>query len=82
MNKKYLILLVILLLLTSCKAKTYTVTLMDDDKVISEITVKKNENIKNIADPKKEGYIFMNWQKNGLDYNKEKPVKSDITLTA
>ncbi len=82
MSKKYLILLVILLLLTSCKGKTYKVTLMDEEKVISEITVKKNDNIKDIPDPKKEGYIFMNWQKDGLDYNKEKPIKKDITLTA
>ena len=80
--KKYLILIVILFLLTSCKQKTYTVTFVDDNKTLSQITIKKNDNIKNIDDPKKEGYIFLNWQKNGIDYNKNTPVTEDITLTA
>ena len=82
MNKKYLILLVILLLLTSCKPKTYKVTLMDNNEIIKTITVKKNDNIKNIDNPKKEGYIFLNWLKNGIEYNKETPITTDITLNA
>ena len=82
MNKKYLILLVILLLLTSCKAKTYKVTFMDDEKIISILEVKKNDNIKKIENPKKEGYIFLGWLKDGLEYNKAAPIKKNITLKA
>ena len=80
--KKYLILIVIIFLLTSCKQKTYTVTFIDNDKLISQITVKKNDNIKNIDNPEKEGYIFLNWQKNGIEYNKSNPITEDITLIA
>lgn len=80
--KKYLILTIIILLLTSCKQKTYTVTFIDNNQELSSIIVKKGDNIKNINTPEKEGYIFQNWTKDGLDYDMSTPITEDITLSA
>lgn len=82
MKKKYLILTIIILLLTSCKVKTYTVTFIDDSRELSNVVVKKGDNIKDITTPKKEGYIFLNWLKDGLEYDPATPINEDITLTA
>lgn len=82
MKKKYLFLTIIVLLLTSCKTKTYTVTFVDDNKELSNIVVKKGDNIEEIDVPEKEGYIFLNWLKDGLDYDTSTPITEDITLTA
>lgn len=82
MKKKYLLLIFIVLLLTSCKDKMYTVTLIDNNQKLSIITVKKGDNIKDIETPEKEGYIFQNWLKDGLDYDTSTPITEDITLVA
>ena len=81
MKKQYL-LLIIILLLTGCKDKTYTVTFIDNNQKLSNIIVKKGDNINDIDLPKKEGYIFQSWQKDGLDYDTSLPITEDITLTA
>ena len=80
--KKYFLLIFIILLLTSCKDKMYTVKFIDNNNELASITVKKGDSIKNIETPKKEGYIFQNWSKDGLDYDINSPVNKDITLTA
>ena len=82
MKKKYLIYLLIVLILTGCKDKTYKVTLIDEGKELSNIEIKKGDNLKSIPNPTKEGYIFLSWLKDGLEYNKNTPIKEDITLTA
>lgn len=81
--KKYFILLILLcLILTSCKPKTYKVTFLDDGVVLSSIDVIKGTNLKNIPSPNKDGYIFVTWLKDGVDYNMSNPIMDDITLTA
>lgn len=80
--RKYYLLMIICLLLTSCKTKTYTVTFIDDNKELASINIKKGDNISNIDKPTKEGYLFLNWQKEGLEYDDNSPINSDITLEA
>ena len=81
MKKKYLI-LILVLLLTSCKTKTYTVTFVDNNKELSSITVKKGDSIKKVDKPTKDGYIFVTWLKDGIEYDASSPINEDITLTA
>ena len=82
MKKRYLFLLIGILFLTSCKTKTYTVTFVDNSTELASITVKKGDTIKDIDKPTKEGYLFLNWLKDGLEYDLSTPVNEDITLTA
>lgn len=81
--KNKVVLVVLLLMLTSCKDKTYNITFdTNGGKKINSITVKEGENLKDIEIPTKEGYLFVNWLKDGLEYNQNDPVKEDMTLTA
>lgn len=80
--KKIIYILLLILLLTGCKAKTYTVTFVDNDKVLSNVSVTKGDNLKGIGSPEKEGYIFVSWLKDGFSYDLDNPITEDITLTA
>jgi len=83
MKNKKLILILLCLILTGCKNKTYTVTFDTlGGSVIDSITLKEGATIKDIEKPTKEGYLFVNWLKDGLEYNSNTPIKEDITLTA
>ena len=82
-NKKLIFLLIIFLLLTGCKEKTYTVTFdTQGGNKIESINISKGKKLKNITPPNKEGYLFVNWQKDGVEYDPETPITEDITLTA
>ena len=81
--KKYVILFILLtLFITGCKGKTYTVTFVDDDMVLASVSVKKGNNLKNVDVPKKDGFIFVSWLKDGMDYDVNSPITEDITLNA
>lgn len=82
MKKRILITTLLLLVLTGCKSKTYTVTFMDEDKLLDSVIIKKGDTISKIDKPTKEGYIFVTWLKDGVEYNNNNEVNSDITLTA
>lgn len=83
MKNKKVIILILFLILTGCKEKTYTVTFdTTGGSNIEKIILEKGHTIENIEDPTKEGYLFVSWLKNGIEYNKETPVTEDITLTA
>lgn len=82
-NKKIILLLMLLLMLTGCKEKTYTVTFNTDGGTnLSPVSLKEGETIKSIPKPTKEGYLFVNWMKDGIEYEEDLPIKSDITLIA
>lgn len=82
-SKKYLVFLGIILLLTGCGNKTYTVSFNTDGGTIMEsVEVNKGEILENIEPPTKEGYLFVNWLKDGVEYQKNTPIKDDFTLTA
>ncbi len=80
--KKLSLIIITLLLLTSCKANTYTVTFVDNNETILTANVKKGENLSNIEKPTKDGYIFLGWLKDGFDYNMDNPINEDMTLEA
>lgn len=82
MKKKIIILVLIMFCLVGCDDDKYTVTLIDNEKIMDTILVNKGDTIGNIKDPIKEGYLFVNWLINGKDYDKNEPVTDDITLTA
>ena len=82
MKRKYLVIIIFILILTGCKTKTYTVTFIDNKDILAKVEVKKGNTIKNIDKPTKDGYIFLNWLKDGVEYNNDNPVTSDITLEA
>lgn len=83
MKRKYLLIIIIVLLLTGCKSKTYSVTFINEDGTkLSSINIEKGKNIEDIKLPEKEGYIFVNWLKDGLVYDESLPINEDLTLTA
>jgi len=82
MKKRILMVILIMLCLTGCKNKTYTVTLLDDGKEIDKVIINKGDNISKINNPKKDGYLFVTWLLDGKDYDKNAKVNNDIILTA
>lgn len=82
-KKIYLLIVLLLLFITGCKEKTYTVTFdtLGGNKIDS-ITVNKGETIESITKPEKEGYLFVSWLKNGIEYNPKSPINEDLSLTA
>ena len=69
-------------MITGCKTKTYTVTFIDDNQKLMTVKVKKGSSIGEVASPSKDGYLFLSWLKDGLEYNTANPVNEDITLEA
>ena len=83
MRSKLVLIFILILILTGCKEKTYTITFdTNGGTKMNSITIKEGENINDIEIPSKEGYLFVKWLKDGTPYNKNNPVKEDITLTA
>lgn len=83
MKKKILILILLLISLTGCKTKTYTVTFdTNGGSTLNSVEIKKGETIENVNLPEKEGYIFVKWLKEGIEFDENTPVTDDITLTA
>ena len=72
----------LILLLCGCSFKKYTVTFMDEDLVLATIKVKAGDNLRNVAKPTKEGYIFVSWLDGEDEYDEAKPIDNDITLKA
>ncbi len=61
--------------------ETCTVT-FDADGKITQVVVVKGTPVEKPADPVKDGFTFTCWTLNGLPYNFNAPVNSDITLCA
>lgn len=82
MNKKFIFIL-LCLLLTGCGEKRYTVTFDTmGGSLINSITLKKGSVLGEIKVPSKDGYLFVNWLKDGVLFDKDSPITEDITLTA
>lgn len=83
MKNKLGILLIISLLLTGCSKKMYEVTFdTNGGNEIESIVVMEGETIDFIEEPKRDGYLFVNWYKSGIEYNLDMPIKEDMTLIA
>jgi len=82
-SKKLVYILILSLFLTGCKGKTFTVTFdtLGGNKMDS-ITINKGDNIEKISPPTKEGYLFVSWLKDGIEYNSKSPINEDLNLTA
>ena len=81
-SRKYIYIL-LLILLTGCSTKTYTVSFDTNGGTLMEsIEVSRGATIEDVNLPEKEGYLFVNWLKDGVEYKSEYPVNEDITLTA
>lgn len=82
-SKTIIYLLLISLILTGCTEKTYTITFnTDGGTAMDSIKLTEGTTIPNIEKPTKEGYLFVNWLKDGLEYDLTEPVTENITLTA
>lgn len=78
-----IIILLLCIFLTGCQTKTYTITFdTNGGEVMDSITIKNGDTISEITTPKKDGYLFVSWLKDGLEYNENNPINEDITLTA
>ena len=82
-SKNIMLILLLLILLTGCKEKTYTITFnTDGGNIMESISINQGEIIKDIKKPIKEGFLFVNWLKDGTEYDLSTPITEDITLTA
>ena len=54
----------------------------DGGNKIESVMVNKNERVEAPKDPKKKGYVFIEWQLNGKAYDFKKKVTKNITLKA
>lgn len=79
-----LIILLSLLVLGSCTNDEYNVTfnLGYDNLIYLKQTVKEGNNVAQPDDPKREGYIFLNWDLNDDKFTFERKIKEDISLKA
>jgi uncharacterized repeat protein (TIGR02543 family) len=69
--------------MTGCGDKTYTVTFDTmGGSLINSITLKKGSVLGDVKIPSKDGYLFVNWLKDGILYDNNSPITEDITLTA
>lgn len=81
--KKILKIIILIIFLSGCGKKEYTVTFdTSGGTLLKSINLSAGDTIEDIEEPTKEGYIFVTWEKDGLVYDKNTPVTSDITLTA
>lgn len=82
-SKKVLYILLLFIFLTGCKEETYTISFDTlGGSIIDSITISEGENYIDIKSPTKEGYLFVNWLKDGVEYDFNDPITEDITLTA
>lgn len=82
-SSKIGVILLLIIFLTGCGNKTYMVSFNTlGGSVMESIYVNEGEILKDIAKPLKDGYLFVNWLKDGVEYNFDKPINEDITLTA
>lgn len=83
MRSKKIIILLLCILLTGCKAKTYTIIFdTSGGEAMDSITIIEGDTIENLTPPKKDGYLFVSWLKDGIEYNENSPINEDMTLTA
>lgn len=81
--KKIMLFGIIVFMLTACHDKTYTVTFdTNGGTLLDSISVVDGEMIEDVPLPEKDGYIFVNWEKDGMIYNEKSSITEDIILVA
>lgn len=76
-----IILLLVIFGLLLINSKTYTIKIIDGDNSYVQ-KVKRNHKLTKPEDPKKEGYDFIGWYKDGKLYDFELKVKENFTIKA
>ncbi|MBQ9854419.1 MAG: InlB B-repeat-containing protein [Bacilli bacterium] len=80
---KKIVVFLLTFILVGCKPKQYTINFyLDNGEIMDSITVSSGDTIEEVEPPSKEGYIFVSWQKDGINYNEKSPVYEDLNLTA
>lgn len=83
MKNRKIIFLLLCLILSGCGSKMYTINFDTlGGSVMNSITLQEGDTLNDIEVPTKDGYLFVNWLKDGVEYNINTPVTEDITLTA
>ena len=88
MNKKILLCVAIVAIAVGTLSymslfKKYTVIFdAQGGTSIAAVQVKKNERVSIPDEPRLEGYIFLGWYLENKEYDFDKPVTENITLTA
>lgn len=85
MKKKIFLVVAILLMglvLTACKKNVVVTFDSQGGSAVAEVEVKKGETVSKPANPTKEGYVFVEWQLDGVAYDFSTEVKKNITLVA
>lgn len=88
LKKKNIVILLLILVITIILAKqlhkeTYVINFITNGgTTVESIKVKEGIIPKMPENPSKEGYAFVGWQLNENDYKFDKPINSNITLTA
>lgn len=86
MNKKWFLgISLVIILLTGCKDRTYTVRIINDTgEVMSSVIINEGDTIgsKHILVPEKEGYIFVSWMSDGEYIDEDDPVYRDMDILA
>lgn len=83
MRSKVLIFLLLIIFLTGCKDKTYTIKFDTlGGSVMENITINEGDILEEITPPTKEGYLFVSWLKDGVEYNPNTKITEDTILTA
>jgi len=78
-----LIIVLFFFLLTGCQSKEYTVSFNTlGGTTLNSVKIPHGGTIENVEPPKKDGYIFVSWEKDGVIYNEKTPINEDLTLTA
>lgn len=78
----FLILLFIIVLILFLNKPTYEVQFISDNMVIDTVKVKRNSFVTRPADPKKDGYVFVDWYLDNVVYNFDTKVTSNLKLIA
>jgi len=60
----------------------YFVTFNSDNVIYKQEKVKKGKTVEKPLDPEKEGYVFIEWQLDGILYDFSLPIEKNILLTA
>lgn len=85
MNKriKWGLMIFLILIISGCESKKYTIKIVNDNgEILSSVLVNEGDNIENVDDPIKDGYIFVGWLKDGVYYDTTTPIYDNLTLTA
>ena len=83
MKNKKLLFILLCLIITGCGKKQYTITFdTQGGSAVNSVTLNKGDTINDVENPIKEGYLFVNWLKDGIEFKTDTPITEDTKLTA